>query len=152
MDIFSSKPPDFRLSEIRNIVHEKFGLEAEAKILDSDRDQNIYLYDKKQNHRFVLKVFNPIESLDIINLQTNVLDHFQADRSRRIRTPKINKSLDGQKLIYIRKNNQKYILRCILAESIKDIRHKDISYFRVDHLLGILSILQSFSKYYESIP
>ena len=82
MDIFSSKPPDFRLSEIRNIVHEKFGLEAEAKILDSDRDQNIYLYDKKQNHRFVLKIFNPIESLDIINLQTNVLDHFQANKPR----------------------------------------------------------------------
>ena len=156
MDIFSSKPPDFRLSEIRNIVHEKFGLEAEAKILDSDRDQNIYLYDKKQNHRFVLKIFNPIESLDIINLQTNVLDHFQANRSRRIRTPKIIKSLDGQKLICIRKNNQKYILRLvsyISGDQLKNIKQKDISYFTIGSFIGDLaSILQSFSgKYYERV-
>jgi Putative homoserine kinase type II (protein kinase fold) len=87
MDIFSSKPPDFRLSEIKNIVHEKFGLEVEVKILDSDRDQNFYLYDKKDNNQFVLKIFNPVESLDIINMQTNVLEHFQVNRSRTIRTP-----------------------------------------------------------------
>ena len=156
MDIFSSKPPEFRLSEIKNIVHEKFGLEVEAKILDSDRDQNLYLYDKKQNHRFVLKIFNPIESLDIINLQTNVLDHFQANRSRSIRTPKIIKSLDGQKFICIRKNNQKYILRLvsyISGDQLKNIKQKDISYFTIGSFIGDLaSILQSFSgKYYERV-
>jgi hypothetical protein len=31
MDIFSSKPPDFGLSEIKNIVYEKFGLKVESK-------------------------------------------------------------------------------------------------------------------------
>ena len=97
MDIFSSKPPDFGLSEIKNIVYDNFGLEVEVKILDSDRDQNFYLYDKKQNDRFVLKIFNPAESLDIINMQTNVLDHFQVNRSPTIRSPKIIKALDGQK-------------------------------------------------------
>ena len=56
MHVFSSKPPDFGLSEIKNIVYDKFGLEVEVKILDSDRDQNFYLYDKKQNDRFVLKI------------------------------------------------------------------------------------------------
>ena len=41
MDIFSSKPPDFGLSEIKNIVYDKFGLVLEAKILEGDRDQNL---------------------------------------------------------------------------------------------------------------
>ena len=107
MDIFSSKPPDFRLSEIKNIVYEKFGIEVEVKILDSDRDQNFYLYDKRDNDRFVLKVFNSVESLDIINMQTDVLEHFQVNKSLTIRTPKIIKALDGQKFICIKRNNQK---------------------------------------------
>ena len=126
MDIFSSKPPDFGLSEIKNIVHEKFGLEVKVKILDSDRDQNFYLYDKRDNDRLVLKIFNSVESLDIINMQTNVLEHFQVNKSRTIRTPKIIKALDGQKFIYIKRNNQKYILRLvsyIIGEQLKDIKH-----------------------------
>ena len=156
MDIFSSKPPDFGLSEIKNIVYDKFDLEVEVKILDSDRDQNFYLYDKKQNDRFVLKIFNPIESLDIITLQTNVLDHFQSNRSLTIRTPKIIKALDGQKFIYIKRNNQKYILRLvsyISGNQLKDIKQKDISYFRIGSFIGDLaSILQSFSdKYYDRV-
>ena len=69
MDIFSSKPPDFRLSEVKNIVYDKYGRKLEVKKLDSDRDQNFYLYDKKQNDRFVLKIFNPVELiLKIIHL------------------------------------------------------------------------------------
>ena len=56
MDIFSSKPPDFGLSEVKNIVYGKYGRKVEVKKLDSDRDQNFYLYDKKQNDRFVLKI------------------------------------------------------------------------------------------------
>ena len=109
MDIFSSKPPDFGLSEVKNIVYDNFGLEVEVKILDSDRDQNFYLYAKKQNDRFVLKIFNPVESFDIINMQTNVLDHLQVNRSLTIRTPKIIKAIDGQKFICVKRNNQKYI-------------------------------------------
>ena len=156
MDIFSSKPPDFGLSGIKNIVYEKFGLEVEAKILDSDRDQNFYLYDKRYNDRFVLKVFNPVESLDIINLQTDVLEHFQVYRSRTIRTPKIIKALDGQKFICIKRNNQKYILRLVsylIGDQLKDIKQKDISYFRIGSFIGDLaSILQSFSgKYYDRV-
>tara|TARA_Y100000591_G_scaffold143440_1_gene123231 strand:- start:196 stop:1218 length:1023 start_codon:yes stop_codon:yes gene_type:complete len=154
MDIFSSKPPDFGLSEIKNIVHEKFGLEVKVKILDSDRDQNFYLYDKRDNNQFVLKIFNPVESLDIINMQTNVIEHFQVNRSKTIRTPKIIKALDGQKFICVKRNNQKYILRLVsylIGDQLKDIRHKDISYFRIGSFIGDLaSILQSFSgKYYD---
>ena len=154
MDIFSSKPPDFGLSEVKNIVYGKYGRKVEVKKLDSDRDQNFYLYDKKQNDRFVLKIFNPVESLDIINMQTSVLDHFQVSRSLTIRTPKIIKALDGQKFIFIKRNNQKYILRLvsyISGDQLKDIKQKDISYFRIGSFIGDLaSILQSFSdKYYD---
>ena len=154
MDIFSSKPPDFGLSEVKNIVYGKYGRKVEVKKLDSDRDQNFYLYDKKQNDRFVLKIFNPVESLDIINMQTSVLDHFQVSRSLTIRTPKIIKALDGQKFIFIKRNNQRYILRLvsyISGDQLKDIKQKDISYFRIGSFIGDLaSILQSFSdKYYD---
>ena len=154
MDIFSSKPPDFGLSEVKNIVYGKYGRKVEVKKLDSDRDQNFYLYDKKQNDRFVLKIFNPVESLDIIIMQTSVLDHFQVSRSLTIRTPKIIKALDGQKFIFIKRNNQRYILRLvsyISGDQLKDIKQKDISYFRIGSFIGDLaSILQSFSdKYYD---
>ena len=154
MDIFTSKPPDFGLSEIKNIVHEKFGMKVKVKILDSDRDQNFYLYDVRANDQFVLKIFNSAESLDIINMQTNVLEHFQVNQSRTIRTPKIIKALDGQKFICIKKNNQKYFLRLvsyIIGDQLKDIKQKDISYFKIGSFIGDLtSILQSFSgKYYD---
>jgi Ser/Thr protein kinase RdoA (MazF antagonist) len=89
-------------------------------------------------------------------MQTNVLEHFQVNKSRTIRTPKIIKALDGQKFICIKRNNQKYIMRLVTyinGDQLKDIKQKDISYFKIGSFIGELaSILQSFSdKYYDRV-
>ena len=57
-------------------------------------------------------------------------------------TPKIIKALDGQKFIFIKRNNQKYILRLvsyISGDQLKDIKQKDISYFRIGSFIGDLA-------------
>ena len=89
-------------TEIKKIVYDLFGLRVDVKTLDSDRDQNYYLYTIC-NEEFVLKIYNANESIDIINLQTNVLDHFQKNDSKVIAAPKIIKTKDGKFLGIVKK-------------------------------------------------
>ena len=78
MSIFSIPPPSFTKSDAKKIGYDVYGLIVKARTLDSDRDQNFYLYNKEKE--FVLKIYNPKESIDIINMQTNVLHHFQENQ------------------------------------------------------------------------
>ena len=87
MSIFSILPPSFTKSDAKKIVYDVYGLIVKARTLDSDRDQNFYL-DNKENE-FVLKIYNPKESIDIINMQTNVLHHFQEISSDLVEAPRI---------------------------------------------------------------
>ena len=104
MSIFSNHPPSFKKSEIKKIVYDIFGLSIDVKNLDSDRDQNFYLYTSS-NKEFVLKIYNPNEAIDVIDLQSNVLDHFQNNQSQLITVPKIINTISGEKVGRIIKNN-----------------------------------------------
>jgi len=148
MSVFSIKPPSFNKTEIKKIVYDLFGLRVDVKNLDSDRDQNYYLYTIS-NEEFVLKIYNSNESIDIINLQTNVLDHFQKNDSKVITAPKIIKTKDGKFLGIVKKNDIEYFLRLvsfIKGKQLKDIDQKSISFYGLGSFIGIINkVLDTFT-------
>ena len=148
MTIFSIQPPLFKKTEIKKIVYDLFGLHVNVKNLDSDRDQNFYLYTESKE-QFVLKIYNSNESIDIINLQTNVLDHFQQIGSALITVPKTIYTTDGKKLGRVEKNNIEYCLRLvsfIKGKQLKDIDQKSISFYELGTFIGELNkALDTFS-------
>ena len=147
MSIFSILPPSFTKSDAKKIVYDVYGLIVKARTLDSDRDQNFYL-DNKENE-FVLKIYNPKESIDIINMQTNVLHHFQGINSDLVEVPRIINTLDGEKIGNLKRNNTEYVLRLVShvnGNQLKDIDEKTISYYQLGTFIGNLTkILESFS-------
>ena len=112
MSIFTALPPSFTKSEIKIIVFNIFGLKVEVKILESDRDQNFYLSNNNAEE-FVYKIYNPSESIDIINMHTNALDHIQKYSSDFIEAPKIINTIHGAKVGRIKNNYIEYILRLV---------------------------------------
>jgi len=148
MTIFSIQPPSFKKTEIKKIVYDLFGLRVDVKYLDSDRDQNVYLYTESKEE-FVLKIYNSNESIDIINLQTNVLDYFQQNDSELITTPKIINTTNGKKLGRVEINNTKYFLRLVTfikGKQLKDIDQKSISFYELGTFIGELKkVLDIFS-------
>jgi len=148
MTIFSIQPPLFKKKEIKNIVYDLFDLRVDVKTLDSDRDQNFYLYSESKEE-FVLKIYNSNESIDIINLQTNVLDHFQQSDNKLITAPKIINTTDGKKLGRVKSNNTEYFLRLvsfIKGKQLKDIDQKFISFYELGKFIGELNkVLDIFS-------
>ena len=148
MSTFSILPPTFTKSEIKKIVYDIFGLKVEVKVLDSDRDQNFYLYNS-EGDRFVIKIYNSNESIDIINMQTNVLHHFQSNGSKLIETPIIINTIEGESIGRIKKNNTEYILRLVSyinGNQLKDIDEQYISYYQLGLFIGNLTlVLESFS-------
>ena len=148
MTIFSIQPPLFKKTEIKKIVYDLFGLHVNVKNLDSDRDQNFYLYTESKE-QFVLKIYNSNESIDIINLQTNVLDHFLQNDSALITVPKTIYTTDGKKLGRVEKNNIEYCLRLvsfIKGKQLKDIDQKSISFYELGIFIGELNkVLDTFS-------
>jgi len=148
MSIFSNHPPSFKKSEIKKIVFDIFGLSILVKNLDSDRDQNFYLYTSS-NKEFVLKIYNPNEAIDVIDLQSNVLDHFQNNQSQLITVPKIINTISGEKVGRIIKNNLEYCLRLVSyvrGSQLKDVDQGFVSYCDLGSFIGELyKILDSFS-------
>ena len=149
MTIFSIQPPSFKKTVIKKIVYDLFGFRVNVKKLDSDRDQNFYLYTESKEE-FVLKIYNSNESIDIINLQTNVLDHFHQNDSKLITAPKIIYTTDGKKLGRVEKNNIEYCLRLvsfIKGKQLKDIDQKSISFYALGTFIGELNnVLDTFSN------
>jgi len=148
MSIFSIQPPSFNKTEIKKIVYDLFDLGVDVKNLDSDRDQNFYLYTKS-NEEFVLKIYNSSETIDIINLQTNVLDHFQQNNSELITTSEIINTNDGKKLGRVERNKTEYFLRLvsfIKGKKLKDIDQKSISFYELGKFIAELNkVLNTFS-------
>ncbi|MFO7867257.1 MAG: aminotransferase class III-fold pyridoxal phosphate-dependent enzyme [Candidatus Aminicenantes bacterium] len=66
--------PSFSREEAGAAARCLYGLEAEAEPLPSERDQNFYLKEENKGE-FVLKIANPEEKQDILDLQNKAMEH-----------------------------------------------------------------------------
>ena len=74
LGVLEAKAPCFSEADAEGTVREVFGLEAEARALYSERDQNFHVR-AGDGREFVLKIANPAEDPAVVDFQTRALLH-----------------------------------------------------------------------------
>ena len=122
MSVISVPPSRFSPSEAQQIAKTLYGFEVSVKVLDSERDQNFYL-KREDGKEFVLKISNPAEDVELINLQVASLKHI-ANFDSSMQVPRTIKTLEGK---FISQNNGCFIrLQSFLAgRFIKDVENPE---------------------------
>jgi 4-aminobutyrate aminotransferase-like enzyme/Ser/Thr protein kinase RdoA (MazF antagonist) len=73
-DIFAEPAPAFSATDLRRVLREQWGLDVPVlRPLDSERDLTVLVDD-----RYVLKVANPAEGADVIDMEVRGLAHVHA--------------------------------------------------------------------------
>tara|TARA_B100000427_G_scaffold216172_1_gene180555 strand:- start:321 stop:1316 length:996 start_codon:yes stop_codon:yes gene_type:complete len=73
--VFTAPPPSFEKRKINEILNSQFGFYGIVKNLYGDRDQNFLIRTKK--NIYILKVYNPAEKKEIIELQDAAIKHIK---------------------------------------------------------------------------
>ena len=76
LDPLISPPPAFSQAAARQILRDGFAVEASLTPLAGERDQN-FRADTPDGGRFLLKISNPADGLDILGMQTAALAHIE---------------------------------------------------------------------------
>ncbi len=90
----STVPPDLDTTAAAALARRLYGIEATAKLLTSERDQNFRMI-AESGESWLLKVSNPSEPDDIIELQTAALDHITR-HSPTSPVPRVIRTLGGE--------------------------------------------------------
>ena len=106
-----STPPGFSLADAERIAADHFGIQAKAKPLVSDRDQNFRL-DAEDGTRFTLKIANPAEQRQVVNFQNAALRHV-AERDASIPVPRVIPTCDGQLHTSVNNAGRAHIVRVL---------------------------------------
>jgi 4-aminobutyrate aminotransferase-like enzyme/Ser/Thr protein kinase RdoA (MazF antagonist) len=73
-DVFTEPPPILSPDSLRNVLHDRWHLAGpDLRPLDSERDLNVLV-----DNRFVLKISNPAERPDVIDMEVRGLAHVHA--------------------------------------------------------------------------
>ncbi|MEH3034920.1 MAG: phosphotransferase [Sphingomonas adhaesiva] len=96
----SSAPPALDAGEASAVAARLFGVDAAATLLASERDQNFRL-DGGAGESWLLKVSNPSEPADIVDLQVAALDHIHA-RAPGAPVPRVLRNRHGDATAAIR--------------------------------------------------
>ena len=89
----SSRVPDLSLTQAQQVAARLYGVEAEAVLLTSERDENFRL-QTADGRFYLLKISNPSDSDEIVDLQTACLDHIaKVDPARPV--PRVLRTLAG---------------------------------------------------------
>lgn len=91
--LLETAAPRFSIMEAEAIARERFGIDAVARLLTSERDQNFHL-QVAGDSAYVLKIANTSEALEAIAFQNAVLRHIERT-DREAPTPHVLPARDG---------------------------------------------------------
>ncbi|MDP6339730.1 MAG: phosphotransferase [Candidatus Marinimicrobia bacterium] len=138
MSVFQTPPPDFSLNDVSELVQTHYGMEVRVKALDSERDQNFLIQNGGQS--FVLKISNPAEEFDVLDMQNKVMQHIINEDSRFDLTLPVP-SLNSEKIVQVEKDGQTNwvrILKYIHGQFLKDSTHHNSMLFELGTFLARL--------------
>jgi 4-aminobutyrate aminotransferase-like enzyme/Ser/Thr protein kinase RdoA (MazF antagonist) len=96
--------PRFSEQDAVRLAHDCFGLEASARQLPSERDQNFHL-TCPTGEQYVLKVANATESVEVLEFQNQVMMHIARNKDRLtqgiVAAPEICTSMNGEQIISV---------------------------------------------------
>jgi len=91
----SSSVPDLSLGEAAELAARLYGIDAQAELLTSERDENFRLVAADER-AYLLKISNPGDPDEVVDLQTACLDHI-ADVDPARPAPRVLRTLAGAK-------------------------------------------------------
>lgn len=91
--VFEAPAPAFSCPEAEAIARQAFDIEATARLLVSERDQNFQLC-ANDGSEWVLKIANPAENPALLDMQTQALLHI-ADADPSLTIPRVKATPDG---------------------------------------------------------
>ena len=104
--VFSTNPPNFSIQDIVKYLIINFDLYGKVTSLYSDRDQN-FLIQPESNQKFILKISNPAEQLEVLELQN------EATLYIRSREPNLGIPLQFGEIKEFNKDGKTYFVRLV---------------------------------------
>ncbi|HIC36589.1 MAG TPA: hypothetical protein EYO80_02805 [Candidatus Marinimicrobia bacterium] len=133
--VFSTRPPSFSEPEITKILAAQFGLSGQSSELYSERDQN-FLIQSNSDQKYVLKISNPEERREILDLQNEATLFIHSQDSN------FGVPLQIGEIIEFEKDGQTYFVRLIEyldGQFLKDSTMSDPDHENLGEFLGKLS-------------
>ncbi len=104
--VFSTNPPNFSIQYIEKSLSINFDLSGKVTSLYSDRDQN-FLIQSESNQKFILKISNPAERLEILELQNKAILYIRS------REPNLGIPLQIGEIKEFNKDGKTYFVRLV---------------------------------------
>jgi hydroxylysine kinase len=101
--------PDVTVAEAAAIARDHFGIDAEVRLLTSERDKNFHLA-AADGREYVLKVTNSAEDPAVINFQTEALRHIE-QQDPTLPVPRVCAAKDGCTEQSLRLGAQDHVVR-----------------------------------------
>ena len=142
--VFSTNPPNFSIQDIVKYLIINFDLSGKVTSLYSDRDQNFFIHSES-NQKFILKISNPAEQLEILELQN------KATLCIRSREPNLAIPLQIGEIKEFNKDGKTYLVRLVEyldGNFLKDSLMGNAVHEKLGVFLGTLS--QSLAGFVHS--
>ncbi len=104
--VFSTNPPNFSIQDIEKYLSINFDLSGKVTSLYSDRDQN-FLIHSESNQKFILKISNPAEQPEILELQNKATLYIRS------REPNLAIPLQIGEIKEFNKDGKTYLVRLV---------------------------------------
>lgn len=140
--------PEFTEQDAVRFAHEHYGLQASARPLPSERDQNFHLATE-DGKEFVLKIANATEERAVLDLQNQVMEHL-ALREPGLEVSRLCRTTSGKSIADISSGDGKphflRLLTYIPGKLLANVRpHSDSLLRSLGHVLATLNhALQGF--------
>ena len=133
--VFSTNPPNFSIQDIEKYLLINFDLSGKAINLYSDRDQN-FLIQSESNQKFILKISNPAEQPEILELQNKATLYIRS------REPNLGIPLQIGEIKEFNKDGKTYFVRLVEyldGQFLKDSLVGNAAHEKLGIFLGTLS-------------
>lgn len=104
--VFSTNPPNFSIQDIVKYLIINFDLSGKVTSLYSERDQN-FLIQTELNQKFILKISNPAEQLEVLELQNKATLYIRS------REPNLGIPLQFGEIKEFNKDGKTYFVRLV---------------------------------------
>lgn len=109
--MLTTTPPSFTNTEVMAIARRHYDIEAKVKPLVSERDQNFRL-DTDDGRKFMLKISNHAEQLQVVDFQNRALQHVEA-YDPAIPVPRVIPDIDGAAHCCVQKDDLSHFVRVL---------------------------------------